>query len=734
MLSNVIRFKNWEFDSESGELSCGANVKRLEPTIARLLLYFFNNQNRVISRTELIDHVWGNRIVSDDPINRSVSVLRQTLSPDDRQAFIKTIPRKGYRAEFPANTVLTDVISEQNKGNRAILKPLISLAPVFAIAFLLTFNWVDTSPQEIAKPRLAILPFEDLSRNRDYGYLTDGVTDTITHLVSSVKGIEVTARSSAFRYKESNLDLSQIADELYVDFVLQGSVQVANDQMRILARLTSIQNEKEIWSMSFTRGFSDVFSIQDEIANAVTVSLNGIIFQNLNRYQPKYETYQLVLKGLEAANRMTRQDDKLAVSFFDQAIANEPDYPAPYIRKARVLLRQVSTNTYLQIYPTKEQLGLVNEVKRLTNLALNLNPLSSDAQALKALLVFNEGKKDYAEQLLIKALELDSSNANALADYSSLLQQRGDIETALQYARQAQALDPTSNKINRGLAQVLWLNSRAEEAVQVLKTNAMKNPLSANNYSLLARWSTQLGKPGQAMLYAIEERKINSTDANAHWGVCLMHYQLWQREAGNQCSARLLETFPEHAEAKLWPNYDKPKKAIELLQQRIEALPDVVYHRLQISRVFNSVGRYDEVLEQLKPFFPQLFTQSPPVNDWTLWPTRLIAEAYVGMGDKESAAPLLSAGLAHIERSRKLQAGGFSSGVEDVHFLILMGEYEQGLQRLSDAIDNRWAFYSMFLATAPMYAPIRDWPEYQALVERQKTFMAEQVNWYQARL
>lgn len=733
-MSSVIRFENWEFDSDSGVLSNGENSKRLEPTIARLLLYFYNNQNRLVTRTELTEQVWEGRIVSDDPINRSVSVLRQTLSPDDRQAYIKTIPRRGYRAEFPSSTLQNDLANKPTQNKHSFSKPFTLVALVVSVALLIAFFWKGNESLELATPRLAVLPFEDLSQDKRYSHLADGISDTITHLVSTVKGIDVTARSSAFRYRESSLNLPQLAEELGIDFVLQGSVQISNNQMRILARLTRVRDEQEVWSESFTRAFDDIFLIQDEIANAVTVSLNGLIFQNRNSYKPEYETYQLVLKGMNAANKMTTEDDELAVSFFEQAIEKEPDYPDPYIKKARVLLRQISTNTYLQIYPSNAQLPLVKTITQLTDKALALNPLSSEAQATKALLLYNEGKKEYAEQLLIEALELDSNNANALVDYSFLLQQNGDIESALRYARRAQALDPTSNKINRTLAQVLWLNSRAEEAINVLKTNVEINPLSANNYSLLARWSLQLGRPGQAMLYALEERRINPTDANAHWGVCLMHYQLWQRETGNQCSALLLKTFPTHSEAKLWPNYDNPEKAIELLEQRIKAFPDVIYHKLQLSHVLVDQGRYEDVLGQLKPHFPQLLSESPTVNDWTLWPARLIAQAYVGMGERDNVLPLIKTALEHIERSRKLQAGGFSSGVEDVHFLILLGDYDQGLQRLNDAIYNHWAFYSMNLATAGIYEPVRDWPEYQALVERQKNFMAEQVEWYQARL
>lgn len=754
-MNKIIRFGKWEFDTDSGELKSGTSLKRLEPTIGRLLNYLLQNQNRVIRRDELIEKVWNGRIVSDDPINRSISVLRQELTPHDKQAFIKTVPRKGYSAAFPAAEIITsidDTIKTEspasNEQSGAVLSStdpknkrpfthsriLIVTLIVCVISILLSYQWSEGDAKSIEVPKLAVLPFKDLSQNKQFEYISDGVSDNIIHLISQVNGLDVTARTTSFSYKSSNATIAQIASDLEVNYIVEGSVQIFENDIRVIARLIDVETQTELWSENFTREFNDIFLIQDNIASAVVISLKGTVLEGKNTYQPDFETYEKVLLGLDLVNDTTNESDIQAISLFRQAIAAEPRYALPHTLLARVLKRQFDTNSYTHIYPSEVQQTYLNEVENLLEAAIELDPFSSEAHNLRALMLLHNGQTQEAGIALNKAVELAPNNSQALIDLGNWLQKNGRPEEALTKARYAYSLDRKSNYVSQSLAQILWVVGRSEEAVRIVEKNIQDHPNSANNYSLLSRWTLQLGKPGKAMLYAMKEKGLDPDNPNKHWQVCLMHYQLWDKSSGNQCSRNLLGQFPDYYEAQKWLYFDDYEQATELIQAQINKFPNNQYYRLQLADLAAYQGQHEFILSLLQPIYPDLFTDKPNIHDWTLWAVRLIAGAKIGLGQTEKAENLLNLALSHVENNRKLQGGGFSSGIDDVFYLVMLGNQDKALIRLNDAIDNRWSFYSSSLPTEPVFRALHNNSEFQRLLERQRSFMVSQQQWYQARL
>lgn len=344
-----------------------------------MLAYLLANQERVVGRDELIEHVWFNRIVSDDPINRSISILRSALTPDDRQAFIKTVPRKGYIARFPmVEMPVEDTPAADTAGNAKRLRPglILAVGLLCVLAFLLAYEWYGQAPPTISPPRLVVLPFTHLSQDNSRDYLAEGMSDTLIHMVSRVDGLEVTGRTSSFAFRGRDLTISQIAKELEVDYILDGSVQFNRNSIRVLARLVDADTDKELWSENFSRAFDDIFAIQDDIAHALVISLKGTLLETGNNYEPEFDTYQAVLK------------------------------------------REFDINTYTHIYPSEAQFSILEEVESLVARALELDPLSSAAHNLHAMMMMYHGQQQEAGNALQRALQLDPNNAQAMGDYA----------------------------------------------------------------------------------------------------------------------------------------------------------------------------------------------------------------------------------------------------------------------------------------------------------------------------
>ncbi len=744
-MGTIVKFGEWEFDPDSGDLSKGDKIDRLEPTVSRLLEYLLTNQGRVISREELTEKVWFNRIVSTDPINRCISIVRQTLCPDDKSAFIETVPKKGYIATFPPPPAIdtsADATTQQNrvKASKTLLRPQLIIGTLLCLViFVLTYQWVDLAPPEKSVPSIAVMPFNDLSQDKINRHLAEGMSDMVIHQLSRIDNLNVTARTSSFAIASQGLTVRQIADSLSINHLLEGSIQVNGNKIRVLTRLIDTQTEQEIWSDSFDRNLQDLFPVQDDIAASVVSALKGTVLpHNHQTYEPEYEAFELVLKGQLERNKMTTNGFDKAAEYFRLAIEKDEAYPLPYILLAKTLKTQFDTDSYTHSYPSAEKRRFLEEAKALLEVALDLNPTSGDARSLKGKMLLADGKIAQAGVELAKAIEFEPNNAEAIGEYAAWLQKQNRLDEAVLRARRAVSLDPKSSRLQQILAQNLWISGRSEEALSVIELNAKNHPTVANNYALLGRWSLQLGKPGKAMLYAMRESELDPNNPDRMWGVCLMHYQLWDIEAGNLCANELLQDFPKYYEARKWLfDFEEPSDLIAglaFIEQQIASFPSAPYYRLQASEWYLLTEQPEKVIAVLEPVFPELFNDKPVIGDWSLWAVSMIARAWQATSQDDKANTILNAGLAHIEKTRKLQGGGFSSGIDDVIFLVLLGQYDNALTNLKSAIDSRWSMYSMNFDQHPVFKPIKNDPRFLSLVEKHREFMAQEREWVEQHL
>ena len=281
----------------------------VEPQVFDLLVYLIENRNRVVSKDDLIGAVWAGRIVSDSTLTSRINAARKAIGDSgDKQELIRTIARKGLR--FVGEARSTDI----ERADATSLPP----------------DQIRQTPGS-DRPAIAVLPFTNMSGDPEQEYFSDGITEDIITALSKLRWFFVIARNSSFIYKGKAVHLKQVAEELGVNYVIEGSVRKVADRVRITAQLNDVATGSHIWAEHFDRGLADVFAVQDEITEAIVAAIEPQLYAAENfRAQRKspdsMDAWDLVVRAMSHYWRVTRQDNLVAQALLEKAIAIDPNY------------------------------------------------------------------------------------------------------------------------------------------------------------------------------------------------------------------------------------------------------------------------------------------------------------------------------------------------------------------------------------------------------------------------
>nr|WP_246570977.1 winged helix-turn-helix domain-containing tetratricopeptide repeat protein [Bradyrhizobium liaoningense] len=293
-------------DGDLRELTCEGTVVPLQPQVFDLLLYLVTQRARVVSKGDLISQIWNDRIVSDSALNSRINAARKALGDDGAtQRLIKTIPRKGFRF---VGEVREEVAASPA---RTEAKP----AP----------------PRAADRPAIAVLAFENMSGDPAQDYFGDGISEDILTALSRQRWFMVIARNSSFTYKGRAVHIRQIAEELGVRYIVEGSVRKANNRVRITAQLNDAVSGSHLWAERYDRELVDVFAVQDEITNAIAAAIEPQIhaaenFRSHRKPPASLDAWDLLMRALSHYWRVTRQDHEAAKALLARAIAIDPNY------------------------------------------------------------------------------------------------------------------------------------------------------------------------------------------------------------------------------------------------------------------------------------------------------------------------------------------------------------------------------------------------------------------------
>jgi TolB-like protein len=319
------------------------------------------------------------------------------------------------------------------------------------------------APIPSEKRAIAILPFDDLSPQRDQEYLCDGLTETLITAFSKIERLHVPARASSFLFKNREKNYREIGKLLNVETILEGSVQKSQDRLRITTRLIDVSNESLIWSEQYDREFGDIFEIQDDISLAVVDKLKiGLAVEekaNLSeRNTDSVEAYQLYLRAKHLRYREISRDYHRAKIYYEQAIDHDPNFAAAYAGLAEIYMR-LGMRGHL---PRDEA---DNNAKRCAQKALEIEPNSSEAHSSMALIleVFDWNWEE-AERGFLHAVELDPNNSGAHYEHGLLLLRMKKLKKAEEKLLKALELDPLLYGPLVGLARICELTGQKDKA------------------------------------------------------------------------------------------------------------------------------------------------------------------------------------------------------------------------------------------------------------------------------
>jgi TolB-like protein/cytochrome c-type biogenesis protein CcmH/NrfG len=310
----TLSFDDYEIDVERRELRRATMAVHVEPQVFDLLVYLVQNCDRVVSKDDLIASVWAGRVVSDSTLTSRINAARKALGDSGGdQKLIRTIPRKGLRFVGAVRT----------QPDRT--------EPVHAAAVS-----PENAPPGQAlplpdRPAIAVLPFTNMSDDPEQDYFSDGISEDIITALSKLRWFFVIARNSSFVYKGKAVHLKQVAEELGVGYVVEGSVRKGGDRVRITAQLNDVTTGSHIWAERYDRDLADVFAVQDEITEAIVAAIEPQLYAAENfrakRKAPdSMDAWDLVMRALSHYWRVTRQDNVVAQALLEKAAAIDPNY------------------------------------------------------------------------------------------------------------------------------------------------------------------------------------------------------------------------------------------------------------------------------------------------------------------------------------------------------------------------------------------------------------------------
>jgi len=314
------------------------------------------------------------------------------------------------------------------------------------------------------RPSIAVLPFTNLSADKEQEFFCDGMAEEIINALTHVEGLRVVARTSAFSFRGKETDIREIGKKLNVETLLEGSVQKAGNRLRITAQLANVADGYHLWSEKYDRDTEDVFAIQDEISLAIVDKLKIQLLGKekaklVTRYTDNLEAYNLYLKGRYFWSKRTEQDIKRAIQYFEQAIERDPDYALAYAGMAdcHVVLAEYS------LLPPKEAFP---RAKAAVIKALEIDETLAEAHTSLAFIkTFSDWDWMGAEREFKQAIELNPSYANARQWYGEYLTMKGQYAEATAEFERAQELDPLSLIIGVASAVNLFCGTRQYDQV-----------------------------------------------------------------------------------------------------------------------------------------------------------------------------------------------------------------------------------------------------------------------------
>ena len=508
--ARIVRFGIFEVDLNALELRKHGLRLKLSEQPFQILAMLLERPGEIITRDELRNRLWQTDtfVDFDHGLNNAVMRLREVLGDSsDNPRFVETIPRRGYRFiahvdeffpapvhEHAANQIVmgTPATHPQSatappEGNsllltqRRIAVGIVGLL-VTLIAGLIAARYFTTRNSNsvlVGKhtTSLVVLPLENLSGDQEQDYFADGMTDELIANLAKIRSLRVISRATAMAYKHTRKPLSEIANELHVDAVVEGTVLRVDKRVRITAELVQVSTDHHLWADTYESQIGDVLALQNRVSSAIVneirINLSPQDRERLARNPAVApEAYENYLKGRFYWNKRTDENLNKAIVYFSRATAQDSHYALAYAGLSDCY--SIVGATIFGSMPVGEAAPKAREAARR---ALEIDPTLAEAETPLATLKFNyDWDWSGAEDDFQHAIQLNPSYATAYQRYSLFLIAMGRFQDGFNQINKARELDPLSISINFSLGWRLYLGRQYDRAIAQLRNTLEMDP------------------------------------------------------------------------------------------------------------------------------------------------------------------------------------------------------------------------------------------------------------------
>ena len=484
-------FDDHTLDTDRRELHRGPETIAVEPQVFDLLVFLVQNRDHVVSKDDLLDAVWGGRIVSESTLSSRINAARRAVGDSgESQKLIRTIPRKGLRFVGAVRTL--PPCSEQ-----AVEPPHESQEPARPALPL---------PD---RPAIAVLPFANLSGEPEQEYFSDGISEDIITALSKLRWFFVIARNSSFIYKGKPVHMKRVAEELGVGYVVEGSVRKGGDRVRITVQLSDAATGSNIWAERYDRALADVFAVQDEITEAIVAAIEPQLyaaetFRSRRKPPNSMDAWDLVMRALSHYWRVTRQDCLVAQALLEKATAIDPNYGQALgvLATSQTFSAHMGWADMAAVVPVAERAALA------AILADSEDPWAHNA--LGSVYLFARRFEDSLAELEV-ALRLNPNFSLAQGYYGLVLSYAGRWEEGSVAARRAMRLSPRDpfSAVFCGIAAYAeFVGCNYDEAIRLAREGIRQRSDFVGAHRVLTAAAGMAGKDDVAAVALQELRRV----------------------------------------------------------------------------------------------------------------------------------------------------------------------------------------------------------------------------------
>ena len=605
---------------------------------------------------------------------------------------------------------------------------VISVLTAAVILFSVDKWWISTPPAR----SIAVLPFVNMSGDLAHEHFSDGISEELLHRLAQVSELHVAARTSSFHFKNQQVPVAEIAAQLGVQSVLEGSVRQAGNTIRVTAQLINASDGYHIWSKTYERKLGDIFDIQDEIAAKVVDALKVTLIEGervrvVRSSRANLAAYDAYLLGRYKMVRHTSEALQQAADHFADAIRLDPEYPHAYVGLA-------DTYVLLERYGTLDGREVVAKAQPAIERALQLDDTFGEAFASLGRVRLLQRDFRGAEQAFLRALELNPNYASAYDGYALLMRWGfADSERALELHQAALELDPLSTAINMAVVEDFLELGRFEDALARCQRIIEIDPDFPRAYTIMADlyWEVfaQLDEGARWLQKAMQLDPGNPD--HARW-LGMIYFDLGDYESGEYWVREAMRLAPtqamSHWAAVYVASYTAtPEETAAVARAAHMASPGEGLAMVRLRDADYRAGQIEEAVKRFRKIYPDLVDGSDPIVDGTNWWWAIeIANALSKAGERDRAHVLLNKALQAIQSIPRLGYAGY--GIADAEIFALLGATEQALDALDAAVESGWrSNWRLKTELNDNLALLHNDPRFVAILARIRSEMAQQL-------